>query len=136
MSPEAGPPQQSYLGWVLRALGYEYALILSLAALACLVLTLVVAFRGKGPMAGVALVLIVPVPFLIGVFAGIRHAILALNVIAVGGGPSEVSRLGEAISAALVAPLVGLVMTVPGYGVAAVGSLIRSFRNESSVDRG
>jgi hypothetical protein len=136
MSPEAGPPQQSFLAWVLRALGYEYALLLLLAALVSLVLTLVVAIRGNGPMAGVALVLTVPVPFLIGLFVGIRYAILALNAIAVGAGPSDVSRLAEAISGALVAPLVGLVMTAPGYGVAAIGSLIWSFPNESSVGRG
>lgn len=136
MPPESGPPQRSFLSWVLQALGYEYALLLPLAALVCLVLTLVVAIRGKGPMAGVALVLIAPVPFLIGLFAGMRHTILALNAIAVGAGPSEVSRLAEAISSALVAPLVGLVMTAPGYGVASVGSLIRSFRTEPSGVRG
>ena len=136
MSPEVGPPQQSFLSWMLRALGYEYALLLPLAALVCFVLTLIVAIRGKGPMAGVALFLIVPVPFLIGLFAGIKHAILALNEIAVSAGSSEVSRTAEGISMARVAPLVGLMMMIPGYGVAAIGSLIRSVRTETAGGRG
>jgi hypothetical protein len=121
---------------MLQALGYEYALLLPLAALACFLLALVVVARGKGPMAAVALLLIVPAPFLIGLFAGVKYAIVALNEIAVGVGSSQESRLAAGISAALVAPLVGLLMTIPGYGIAVIGSLIRSFRTEAEGGRG
>lgn len=136
MSPEFEPPQQSFLSWMLRALGYKYAWLLPLVSLVCLVLTWVVAFRARGATAGAALLLIVPVPLLIGLFAGIEHAIAALRVVATGVGSPRESQLAEGISATLVAPMVGLLLTAPGYVVATIGSLIRSFRNDTKGDRG
>ncbi len=54
------PAPESFLTWILRALGLRYSLLLPLAALVALLLTLVVLLRGKGPMAAGALILIVP----------------------------------------------------------------------------
>jgi hypothetical protein len=57
MPPELGPaPAQSFLSWILVALGFKYAILLPASALLGFVLTLVIVARGKGPMAGVALV--------------------------------------------------------------------------------
>ena len=55
MQPELGPVQQSFLSWILTALGFKYALLLPVSALVGFVPTLIVVVSGKGPMAGVAL---------------------------------------------------------------------------------
>jgi hypothetical protein len=65
------PPKESLLSWMLHALGAKYVILLPVSALVGFVLTLIVVIRGKGPMAGVALMLIIPIPFLISLFASV-----------------------------------------------------------------
>jgi hypothetical protein len=47
--------QQSYLGWMYSALGFQYAILLPLSGMLSAVLALIVVVRGRGPMAGAAL---------------------------------------------------------------------------------
>ncbi len=129
MQPDLGPVPQSFLSWILTALGFRYAILLPTAALVGFVLTLVVVVRGKGPMAAAALLLIVPIPFLIGVFAAIEGVILsfremAMSASATGPPPDLVAR---AITTSLVAPMVGMALMAPSYILAILGSLVRSF---------
>ena len=125
MSPNAVPVQQSYLSWMFAALG-PYALLLPLAGLLCFLLALVLVARGKGPMVAACLILIVHVPLLIGVFAALQGGIASYTVIAASATTPKPSDVAAGISTALFAPLVGMMLMVPGYATAAVGAFIRS----------
>ena len=99
---------------------------LPLAGLVCFLLVLLLVLRGKGPMAAASLILIVHVPLLIGLFAAIQGAIASYTVIAMSAVTPKPSEVADGISTALVGPLVGMMLMVPGYATAALGSLIRS----------
>ena len=125
MSPSAEFVEQSYLSWMFTSLGV-YALLLPLAGLLCFLLALVIVVRGKGPMAAASLILIVHVPLLIGVFGAIHGGIASYQVIAVSATTPKPSDVAAGISTALFAPLVGMMLMVPGYATAAIGAFIRS----------
>jgi hypothetical protein len=133
MPPELGPVQQSFLSWMFTALGFKYAILLPVSALVSFVLTLIVVVRGKGPMAGVALVLIVPVPLLISVFAAIEGGISLYKVIATLPTDPAPGQGAAVISTLLVAPMVGMLLMAPSYILATLGSLIRSLSADSKV---
>ena len=117
--------QQSLLHWMFASLG-PYAILLPLAALLSLIFVLILVFRGKGPMAAASLILMVHVPLLIGIFAAIQVAIASYTVIAMSEATPKPAELAAGISTALVAPLVGMLLMVPSYVTAAIGSFIRS----------
>ena len=125
--PDAESVRQSLLSWMFTALGLPYVLLLPLAGLMCFLFALIVVLRGKGPMAAAALILIVHVPLFIGVFAAIQGAIASYTVIAMSAATPKPSEVAAGISTALVAPLVGMLLMVPGYATAAIGAFIRSF---------
>jgi hypothetical protein len=125
------PAPQSMLSWMASSLGIGYLVLLPLAGLLCFVLTLIVVIRGKGPMAAAAVVLIAPVPFLIGIFAGIQGMISSYQVIAMSGATPRPSEMAAGISTALFAPLVGLMLTSPAYATAVLGALIRGFASRA-----
>ncbi len=133
MQPELAPVQQSFLSWILTALGFKYAILLPVSALVGFVLTLIVAVRGKGPMAGVALMLIMPVPLLIGVFAAIEGGISSYKAIAMLPKDPAPGRDAAVISTLLVAPMVGMLLMAPSYMLAILGSLVRSFSADPKV---
>jgi hypothetical protein len=122
MSPSAEFVEQSYLSWMFTSLGV-YALLLPLAGLLCFLLALVIVVRGKGPMAAASLILIVHVPLLIGVFGAIHGGIASYQVIAVSATTPKPSDVAAGISTALFAPLVGMMLMVPGYATAAIGAI-------------
>jgi hypothetical protein len=133
MQPELGPVPQSFLSWILTALGFKYAILLPVSALVGFVLTLIVVVRGKGPMVGVALGLIIPVPLLIGVFASIEGGIRAFQVIAtLATGPSP-GQVAVVISTLLVAPMIGMSLMAPSYVLAIFVALVRSFSANPKV---
>ena len=123
---DAEPVQRSLLSWMFTALGFPYVILLPLAGMLCFVLALVVILRGKGPMAAASLVLIVPMPFLIGVFAAMQGAAASYTIIAMSSVAPKPSELAEGISTALVAPMIGMLLMVPGYATALFGSFARS----------
>jgi hypothetical protein len=125
MQPELGPVRHSFLSWIFAALGFKYVILLTVSASLAFVLTLIVVVRGRGPMAGVALMLIIPLPLLIGIFAAIEGGVSSCNEIAVVADPAP-GRVAEAISIMLVAPMVGMLLMAPTYILAALGSLFRS----------
>jgi hypothetical protein len=129
--PEAEPGSQSYLSWMLTALG-PYGILLPLAGLICFLLALILVLRGKGPMAAAGLILIVHVPLLIGVFAAIQGAIESYTIIASCATTPKPSVLAAGISTGLSAPLVGMLLMVPGYATAALGALIRSLGTDAA----
>ena len=111
---------------MFTALGLPYVILLPLAGFLSFLFALIIVLRGKGPMAGAALILIVHVPLIIGVFAAIQGAIASYTVIAMSAATPKPSEVAAGISTALVAPLVGMLLMVPGYATAALGASIRS----------
>lgn len=134
MPPDSEPVRQSFLSWMFSALGLPYVILLPLAGLVCILLVLAVVVRGKGPMAAAALVLVVPIPLLIGVFAAIQGGMASYAVIATSATAPKPSEIAAGISTALVAPLVGMLLMVPGYAIATFGAFIRSL-GQSGADR-
>lgn len=119
------PIQQSFISWVVAALGFPYIVIMPLAGLLCFVLALVVVLRGNGPMSGPALILIVHIPLLIGIFAALQGMLASYSMIATSPVSPKPSELAEGISTALIAPMVGLLLMIPSYTTAALGALMR-----------
>ena len=120
------PVQQSFMNWILAALGFPYVIVLPLAGILCFSLALILVIRGKGPMAAASLILIVHVPLLIGVFAALQGGIASYVVIATSESTPKPAEVAAGISTALIAPLVGIILMVPGYAIAALGAMIRA----------
>ena len=119
------PVPQSMLSWMLSSLGAFYTIVIPLAGLVCFVLALLVVMRGRGPLAGAALVLIVHVPLLIGIFAAIQGAIASYQVIAMSAVAPKPSHVAAAVSTSLFAPLASMLVIIPGYAAAAIGAFVR-----------
>jgi len=119
------PVPQSFLHWVISSVGGFYLILLLVSAALALILTTLVVVRGKGPHAGIALIFIVPLPLLIGIFVAILSGMQALSVIAMSDVQVKPSIIGEAYATALTGPLLGLVLMAPSYLLAMFGMLVR-----------
>lgn len=126
MEPEIAPVRETYLHWLYMALGIKYTLLLPLAALVSFVVALIIVVRGRGPLAGAALLFIVPMPFLVGIYGAIEGAIEMYQVVAAISTQPKASEMARGISMTLATPLVGMLLMVPAYAVAVVGLFIRA----------
>lgn len=126
MGDNLEPVRQSFLQWIFMALGLKYTLLLPLAAFVAFVLTLVILLRGRGPMAAAALIFIVPMPFVIGIYGAIEGQIAVYQVIAATAVQPKPSELAEGTSMALATPMVGMLLMVPAYLLATAGLIVRS----------
>tara|TARA_R110002073_G_scaffold308333_6_gene478252 strand:+ start:3246 stop:3662 length:417 start_codon:yes stop_codon:yes gene_type:complete len=123
---EAEPIQQSLLHWIFVSLGPAYLVLLPLAAFLSFVVALMIVVRGKGAMAAAALVLVVHIPLLVGLFAAFQGAISAFTVIAMSSSAPKPAEIAAGFSTALVAPFISLLLMVPGYLTAVIGAVVRS----------
>ena len=123
----------SFLRWVLDSLGLAYAIVLPLSGLVCFLLALTLVRRGKGPMAAAGLILIVNIPLLMGIFAALEKGIASYMMIAMSQTQPQPAAVTAGIATALCAPLVGLLVMVPAYAVATMGTFTRALaaRTES-----
>ena len=135
MLPNTEPVAQSFLGWLFSSLGIGYTILLPLAGLICFLLALTIVMRGNGPMAAASLILIVNVPLLIGIFAAIQGAVASFTIIAMSGATPKPSEVAVGISTALAAPLVAILLMVPGYATAAIGAFIRSLQPNAKSNK-
>ena len=117
--------RESYLMWMIRCMG-PIGLLIPVAGLCSFVLTLVVVIRGQGPFALAALVLLVPIPFLLGLFGTAQGMILSLQVIATSTVAPKPSEISDGIATSLFNPMLGLVFMTPSYLAATIGSIFRS----------
>lgn len=118
--------QESLLLWLYNSLGLMYSVVLPLSGLVSFLLALLLVIRGRGPFLGVALFLIVHVPMLIGVYAAVQGVISMYSLISMSAGTPKPSEIAAGISTALVSITVGMFLMIPGYAVAAIGSLVRA----------
>ncbi len=129
----ANQMERSALAWIFEALGPFYFFVLPLAGLlSCLGAILLIA-RGRGVMSGAALILVVHIPFLVGVFGAIHGMISSFSVIATAGSTPKPSEVAVGLSTALFVPMVGLVTMVPGYAIALIGAFCRAFGRENET---
>jgi hypothetical protein len=113
------------------ALGPKYIVLLGLGGLLAFVLTLIVVLRGRGPMAGAALVFIVPIPFFIGLYGAVDGAIASYTIIANSVLQPKPSEIAQGFSLALATPLVGMLLMAPSYALAMFGLMARSLADGS-----
>lgn len=124
------PHRQSYLEFFFSALGFRYTFLLPLAALVSFVLVLVVVLRGKGNWVTAVLVLLVPLPFYVGILGVIEGMMASFQEIAMTEMAPKPSALAEGVAMSLVTAMVGLWLSVPGYLLAVVGSFVRSLARD------
>jgi hypothetical protein len=118
--------EQSMLGWVFQSLGIIYTLMLLLVTGISFTVTLILVIRGRGPLCGAALLLIVPMPFLVGIFGALDGAIRSHMVIAASTVAPNPAEVAAGTSTALVTPLVGLFLMAPSYLLASGGMFLRA----------
>lgn len=121
---------QSFVSWIISALGLGYLVLIPSAAIIAFVIALIVVIRGRGPMAAAALVLVTPAPFLIGLIGALEGVISSYSIIATSAATPRPSELAQGISMALVAPLTGLLLMTPALVVAAFGAFYRSISDD------
>ncbi|MCM2374596.1 hypothetical protein [Aporhodopirellula aestuarii] len=126
------PMQMSLLTWMVNSLGTTYLILLPAAALLSIVLALVVVIRGRGSMAAAMLLLIVPLPLLVGFYASLHGAIMSFQILASGSSAPKPTDVAMAFSVALMPPFVGLLMMVPAYTVATIGTFVRSLTDKTA----
>ena len=123
-------PRQSFLIWFIGSLGWKYTLLLPLAALVSFVLTAALVMAGKGRTTGAALVFIVPLPLVIGLFGTLEGAVSSFMVIAMSDTAPKPAMIAEGISTSLVTPMVGMLLMAPSYLLAVVGLTVRALKGD------
>ena len=122
-------PLESLLAFTLRALGV-YVVILPFSSCASLYLTWRILRQGHSPLAASVLLLVVPVPLLIGIFGGLQGILLSFQC---SGPPSACfHEIAEEIGTAMYPPLVGLLLTMPPYAIAVAGTFTKSVSTDSN----
>jgi hypothetical protein len=122
----AEPARQSLLAFYYYALGIKYILLLPMSALFGFVLTLLLVLRGKSPFLVPALLFAVSMPLLVGVYGVVDGLIQSMQVIAASTASPKPSELAQCYSLSLVSAQVGMILAVPSYLTAIVGTIIRS----------
>lgn len=123
----AEPVQMSYLRFLFQALGFRYSVLLPAVALLAFVLVLVLIIRGKGPALTGALLFLVPLPVLVGVFAAVDGMLSAFQVISMANVSPKPSEFAMGISMSLVSVFLSFLLTVPSYILATCGLIARAF---------
>lgn len=115
----------SQLLWIIRTTGLG-GLFIVMSALVVFVLTIVVVTRGRGPIVGPTLVLLLHGPFAISVMATLNSLVNSFSVLAMSDQVIKASIWAEALAEALLLPLEALLLTAPSYLIAVVALLVRS----------
>jgi hypothetical protein len=131
---ESEPIQQSLLSWAFRSLGATYVILLPLVALLSFIFVVILLSRGRGPMAAASILLFVHTPLMIGLFAALQGMIASYQVIASSGSTPKPAEMAQGISMALIAPLVAILLMIPSYLAAAIGTLVRAISAKSDAN--
>ena len=127
------PRQQSYLEFMFNSLGWRYTFLLPLAALVSFVLILVLALRGKGSAVPAALVLLVPLPIIVGIFGVVDGMLASFQVIAMSNTAPRPAEYAHGISMSLMTLFVGILLAVPGYVLAVCATFVRSLVGDTKL---
>lgn len=134
MDPIANPPiEESMLEFYVRAIGPGCGALLMLAGLVALVLTVALVVRGRGDSLAPALLLIVPLPMLVGGLAGVNRLIATYGIMAASDTRPEQSLVCEMLASAFLPLLMGLSLCVPIALLATVVGVVRSLSKAEQV---
>jgi hypothetical protein len=123
-------PSENFFVWFIGALGWKYALLMPASGLLSFVLTAVLVIAGKGRTTGAALVFIVAMPFMIGLFGMFDGMLASFMVIGRSTAVIKPSVYAQGMSVAISTPLLGLLLMVPSYLLATAGLTIRALKND------
>jgi F0F1-type ATP synthase membrane subunit c/vacuolar-type H+-ATPase subunit K len=123
IASDAASQTPSFLAWVfIDVLGIS-GLMIAIAAVLSIVLTLILVRRGRGDLAGTALVLIVPFPLAVSLIGTLD----ALGVTCAGLGCGlELKDVADSLARALFCPMFGMICSSPAVMVAVWNSYWRS----------
>lgn len=127
-------PQQSPLAWLLRALGLRYAVLLPLYALLALVLATLAIWKFKTPYLTAVLIAVVPLPFYCGAIGVIDGLVASMSVISLSGATPKTSEIADGAAMSLVSAQVGLILTLPLYGIAVIALCLRAFVRQPELE--
>lgn len=132
----AQPVRMSYLEFLFQALGFRYTVLLPAVGLLAFVFVLVLVIRGKGPALTGALLFLVPLPVLLGVFAAIDGMLASFQVIAMSNTAPKPSEYAMGISMSVVSVYLGFLLALPSFVLATCGLVARAlFHRPSTVER-
>ena len=117
---------ESLLGWMFDAVGPLYLLIIVLSSVASFLMTLTIVRKGKGPLAGSALVLAVLMPFFITLyFAALDGVTIFMGV---ARNPEWTFKPEDALLSAKVcfSLVMGMFLMIPSYLLAMIAATVRS----------
>jgi len=124
--------QQSFLVWMLTTPA-PYAPFMALISTLCFALTVWFVCRKQQSTENLAILLIAPIPLLIGIFAGIHGAMLTLQMASAAGETVVWSQdLKEGILLMVSGPLVGLLFIIPSVLAIAGSNVLRLFLDLNS----
>jgi|GEM_PF-5477009 len=114
---------QPYLRFLMEVQG-GYAIVIPVAALLSTLLVLLLVLRGREPFAGFAILLISPFPFIVSVVGSLHSAIHTSFLVAQAADP-DLNGMWLVFGISMVFVLIGLVHSLPGYGLAILGLFLR-----------
>ena len=123
MSFLIGQAGETLLGWIFEAAGPLCLLILVLSGVASFIMTLAIVRKGKGPLAGSALMLAVLMPFFVGLYFAVEGSMR--NLVFLSMNPDQEFR-ATGLATALFVFLIGMVLMIPSYLLAVIAATLRS----------
>ena len=117
---------ESLLGWMFDAVGPLYLLIIVLSSVASFLMTLTIVRKGKGPLAGSALILAVLMPFFITLYFAVLDGLTIF--MGVARNPEWTFKPGDAIfpAKACFSLVMGMFLMIPSYLLAMIAATVRS----------
>lgn len=120
--------QQSHLSFIIESCGLWYAVLIPVVALVSFALTLLLVTFGRDSLTGPALVLIVPMPALVGFYASISGMLSSMMVIAATELAIKPSEWYAGFAASLVTTWLGLLIMAPAFLTAVLGLSVRALK--------
>ena len=120
---------QPLVGYIISAQG-GYSILIPVTALLALMLTMLLAKRGRDPFAGFALLLIAPLPLIVSLIGALHGAMHTSFLLSVSENPSP-NGVWRVFGIAALFAMVGFLHAVPSYAVAVAGLLIPGRASET-----
>lgn len=130
----APPVPVSYAQWYVQTLTMNNLVLLLMAFFIAMAVILLLLVRGNR-FAGSAILLVVPLPLLVGLYGAVEVALSTAIVISRSPGPVNITMADQAngIASMLLPVHSGLLLTVPVFLLALAGLLLRSVGDEPRV---
>jgi hypothetical protein len=118
------PRKVSNLVWIYKSLGIRYSVLLGGSSLLTFVGAVMIVRAARQPAPLAAYMLIVAIPTIIGVVGGLDGMIITFSVLA----DPQPHHYWGGLAQAIVAPLVGILLTAPSYLLVSAALVLRTLR--------